>query len=52
MKNMKCNHFNNKLPSVYIYPLIGAELCLCPKCEKKLRQRILEQDKIEKECSS
>ena len=45
-----CNHIKQKKEkSIYIYSLIGRDLCICEKCEKKLREQILEQDKLEKE---
>jgi len=50
-RQINCNHFikESKKTSVYSYDLIGAELNLCKKCEKKLRKEIIEQDRIEKE---
>lgn len=50
-RQISCNHFKEevKKTSVYEYKLIGSELNLCNKCEKKLRKQVLEQDSIEKE---
>jgi len=48
MKTIACSHIK-KEPSGYIYKLIGVELWLCNKCEKRLREKIAEQVKVEKE---
>ncbi len=50
-RQINCNHFikESKKTSVYSYSLIGSELNLCKKCEKKLRKEIIQQDKDEKE---
>jgi len=55
MKNqIECPHFEkeSRKTNIYIYKLIGAELNLCMKCEKKLREQIFEQIKIENETSN
>lgn len=43
-----CQHVKKKQDkSIYIYHLIKRDLCICEKCEAKLRKQILEQDTIE-----
>jgi len=50
MKQLYCKHIKEyKRVGGYTYKLINAELNLCDKCEEKLRKKIFEQDKIEKE---
>ena len=50
-KNLYCKHFKKCKGDVYIYDLLNqVDLCLCGKCEKKLREQIASQIKIEKEC--
>ena len=49
-RDFTCQHINKKQEkSIYIYRLIGRDLCICEKCEAKLRKQIFEQDKVEKE---
>jgi len=50
MKNIYCNHWRkeNEKTYTYIYELIGCDLNLCKKCEKKLRKQIIEQIEVEK----
>jgi len=48
MKSIACSHAKNE-PTVYIYKLIGVELYLCNRCEKRLREKTAEQIKVEKE---
>ena len=49
-KQIYCNHYvKDKKNSVYSYDLIGSEINLCGRCEKKLRKQILEQNEIENE---
>ena len=50
LKDFTCQHIlQKKDKGIYIYELIGRDLCLCERCETKLRAKIFEQDKIEKE---
>jgi hypothetical protein len=49
-KDFECQHIKKKQDkSIFIYHLINRDLCLCERCEAKLRKQIFEQDKIEKE---
>lgn len=49
-KDFTCQHIKKKQDkSIYIYPLINRDLCICERCEAKLREHIFKQDKIEKE---
>lgn len=48
IKIIECRHIK-EAPSFYIHKLIGANLCLCKHCEKKLREEIFAQIKVEKE---
>jgi len=47
-RNIYCLHITKKIGTVYIYGIIGKDICLCTKCERKLRANILEQDKFER----
>ena len=47
-KNIYCPHITKKIGTVYIYEIIGKDICLCTKCERKLRAKIIEQDKLER----
>ena len=48
----QCKHYSKEArkTGVYTYQLIGKELNLCKACERKLRNQIIEQKKIEDEC--
>ena len=48
-RQINCIHYlkSSLKNSVYTYKLINAELNLCIKCERKLREEILKQKKIE-----
>jgi hypothetical protein len=48
-KNVYCPHITKKTGTLYIYEIIGKDICLCTKCERKLRAKIIEQDKFERE---
>jgi hypothetical protein len=49
-KDFECQHIKKKQDkSIFIYPLINRDLCICEKCEAKLRKKILEQNKLEEE---
>jgi hypothetical protein len=49
-KDFTCKHIDKKQDkSIFIYHLINRDLCLCERCEAKLRKEILEQNKLEEE---
>lgn len=49
-KDFECKHIKKKQDkSIFIYHLINRDLCLCERCEAKLRKQVFEQDKIEKD---
>lgn len=49
-KDFECQHVKKKRDkSIFIYHLINRDLCICEKCEAKLRKQVFEQDKIERE---
>lgn len=45
MKEIKCNHYKRY---GYLYAINGSVILLCTKCEKKLRENILEQYRTKK----
>jgi len=49
-RQIYCKHYEKEArrTGVYTYKIICAEINLCQACEKKLRKKILEQNKIEK----
>lgn len=42
-----CSHMRKNKGSLYIYHLIGCDLILCLKCEKKLREQVIKQKELE-----
>ena len=49
-KDFTCQHIiAKKDKSIYIFPLIDRDLCICEKCHKKLFTEIIKQDKLEEE---
>lgn len=49
-KDFECQHVKKKQDkSIFIYHLINRDLCICEKCEAKLKKQVFEQDKIERE---
>lgn len=45
-KQIGCHH---RKKWCYTYKLIGIECNFCNECEKKLRKKIIEQDKFERD---
>ena len=49
-KDLECQHVKKKQDkSIFIYHLINRDLCICERCEARLRKQVFQQDKDEKE---